>query len=277
MPATSSVFSLLSAATLLLPLAAAADTPRAAAPSPDCMDARQIQQIHAVGAREVGVALADGSRFRLEMATACPLLEQPSASLRLLAREGWACPGQPVFIADSVSGEACAVDTLAGTDSREFARLARESDAETRLATIEVRGRAPRGFRGSFDYCFNSGQMRSWHEDRDGLVVEVRPRRSGGNQFYRVELDRTCTELGQSSTVVLRSGAGNGLICGHASDEVLFRVEPVLGALDGFFTRAKDPFADGLSLSGSAGASSTRGMPVQSRCRIREVYPLASR
>ncbi|MCG6116595.1 MAG: hypothetical protein MEQ07_00100 [Aquimonas sp.] len=241
------------------------------------MDARQILQIHAVGAREMQVALADGSRFRLDLAAACPLIGKPSESLQLLAREGWACPGQTVLITDAASGEACAVDAVAQVDSREFARLARESDIETRLATIEVQGTAPRGFRGSFDYCFNSGQMRSWHEDREGLVVEVRPRRSGGNQFYRVELDSACTELRHNATLALRSGAGNGLICGHAADEVVFQVEPVLGALDGFFTRAKEPFPDELSLVGSVGGSALRASPVDARCRIREVYPLASR
>lgn len=264
-------------AALLLPLAAAAELPRSPAPAPECMDARQVTHIHPVDAREVGVGLADGSRFRLDLAEGCPALERSSDSLQLLAREGWACPGQPVFIADTATGTACAVQSIDSVDSREFARLARLSGEENRLATIEVLGKAPRGFRGSYDYCFQSSQMRSWHEDSEGLVVEVRPRRSGGNQFYRVQLDSACTEIRQNNTLALRSGAGNGLICGHATDEVVFQVEPMLGALDGFYTRAKEPFPDELNLIGSVGGSTLRALPVDARCRIREVYPLASR
>lgn len=53
--------------------------------------------------------------------------------------------------------------------------------------------------------------MRSWPEDDEGLIVEMSPKRAGGNR----------PELAESQQIELRSGLGLGVACGNAGDHVV--------------------------------------------------------
>ncbi|SDD36530.1 DUF6491 family protein [Aquimonas voraii] len=227
---------------------ALADAPRAPAPTPDCLDARQVDRLYPVSPWQLAVVQADGRRFRVELDSACPVVLEDAAKLSLLSQEGWACGGPREFIVDANTGTACAIAALAPADAREFAALLREAGQgdDVRLAPLEVKAKAPRGFRGSHDHCFAARHVRGWSESGEALEVEVAARRSGGNLRYRVELDETCPDLGRAITVAFRSGTDNGVICGHAGD----RVELMdVGLI---------PVA-----------------PLGSRCAIREVFPIA--
>jgi hypothetical protein len=237
---------------------------RSAAPQADCMDARIAERVYVVSPWQLVVALQDDQRFRIELGEACPAVTQPDVKIQLLAPDGWACGAGDEVVqvsgADTAGSAVCSVAALAPVDRREFARLAREAsrngsagDAVT-LAPVEVVARRPRGFRGTTDFCFASRHVRGWHEDGDGLVVDVSPLRSGGNTRYRIELASSCIELGAAEDIVLRSGVGNGLICGHTGDQVVAQARPVTGAL--------------VSMLDSVPATQASG------CQIREVYPL---
>lgn len=240
---------------LSLPLALAlaagavhADAPRSAAPSPDCLDARQIDRVYPVSAWQLAVAQTDGRRFRVELASACAVAVDPGAQLSLLSQDGWACGSEREYVVDANTGVACAIATLAPADEREFAALLRDAgrgDA-SQLAAVEVRAKTPRGFRGSHDHCFAARHVRAWSESGESLEVEVAPRRSGGNARYRIELGEVCPDLGRAISVGFRSGTDNGVICGNAGD----RIELV------------DVGRIGTSTLGS-------------RCPIREVFPVA--
>lgn len=258
----------LSSGVLLCVLAAvslsAAASDRAPAPHPECMDARIAQRMYAVSPWQLVVALQDGQRFRIELGEACPAVTQTDVAMKLLAQDGWACGVGNEFVEvsgrDGTGSTLCTVAALARVDGREFARLAREASRHAgqtdviELAVVEVVGQRPRGFRGTTDFCFASRHVRGWHEDGDGLIVEVSPRRSGGNARYRVELASSCIELGTAEDIVLRSGVGNGLICGNTGDQVVAQARPVTGAL--------------VSMLDSVPAGQASG------CQIREVYPL---
>jgi hypothetical protein len=225
-----------------------ADAPRPAAPSPDCLDARQVDRVYPVSAWQLAVAQADGRRFRVELASACPATVDPRAQLSLLSQDGWACGGDREFVVDATTGTACAVAALAPADEREFAALLRDAgrDPINRLAAVEVQAAAPRAFRGSHDHCFAIRHVRAWSESGESLEVEVAPRRSGGNARYRIELGEVCPDLGRAISVGFRSGTDNGVICGNAGD----RIELV-----------------------DVGRIGTSGLG--SRCPIREVFPVA--
>jgi hypothetical protein len=241
----------------------AAASDRAPPPNSDCMDARIAERMYAVSPWQLVVALRDGQRFRIELGEACPAVTRIDAHMKLLAEQGWACGSGNEFVevTDKTAGSAlCTVAALAPVDSREFARLAREAsfgngriDA-VELAPVEVVAQRPRGFRGTTDFCFATRHVRGWHEDGGGLVVDVSPLRSGGNTRYRVELASSCIELGVSDEIVLRSGVGNGLICGHTGDQVVAQARPVTGAL--------------VSMLDSEPPTRASG------CQIREVYPM---
>jgi hypothetical protein len=222
---------------------------RSPAPSPDCLDARLVEALHAPSAWQLAVALSNGQRFRVELADACEAVLEAGAQPTLLAREGWAC-GEGAFLKVEPSGQTCPIAALAPVEPREFARLAREAAARA-LPTVEVEGQGRRGFGGSADFCFASRHLRAWSEVDGGLVVETSMRRSAGRSVYRVELDGSCPDLGRFENIDFASGANNGLICGNAGDTVII---------------LPDARAD---LGGMAASR------LGSRCPIREVYPLA--
>lgn len=225
-----------------------ADAPRPAAPSPDCLDARQVDRVFPVSAWQLAIVQADGRRFRVELDAACPAVLNDDARLSLLSNEGWACGGAREFVVDASSGASCTIAALAPADEREFAALLRDAGRRDsdRLAAVEVRASAPRAFRGTHDHCFAARHVRAWSESGDALEVEVSGPRSGGNSRYRIELGEVCPDLGRAVTVGFRSGTDNGVICGNVGD----RVELLDVGL----------------------------MPVTalgSRCSIREVFPIA--
>ncbi|MBE5314287.1 MAG: hypothetical protein H4O13_02675 [Xanthomonadales bacterium] len=225
-----------------------AAAPRPAAPSPDCLDARQVDRVFPVSAWQLAIVQADGRRFRVELDAACPAVLSDDARLSLLSNEGWACGGAREFVVDASSGTRCGIAALAPADEREFAALLRDAGRRDsdRLAAVEVRASAPRAFRGTHDHCFAARHVRAWSESGDALEVEVSAPRSGGNSRYRIELGEVCPDLGRAVSVGFRSGTDNGVICGNVGD----RVELIDVGL----------------------------MPVTalgSRCSIREVFPIA--
>lgn len=237
---------------------ARADTARSAPPSPDCLDARQIDRVYPVSAWQLAVAQDDGRRFRVELDQACPVVRSADAELNLLSQDGWACGGEREYVVDARSGEACRIAALAPADEREFAALLRDAgrDRAGRLAAVEVKASLPRAFRGTHDHCFGAQHVRAWAELDDALEVVVSPRRSGGNTKYRVELSETCPDLGRALALVFHSGANNGVVCGNVGDRV-----QLLTHRDG--DRAGEDIA-GIRL--------TR---IGSNCSIREVFPIA--
>jgi hypothetical protein len=203
---------------LLLAIALPATAQTRAPPSPDCLDARRMQEVRQAGPRTLTVLSDDDRRFRLELAGDCPLA---SDGATLLAREGWVC-GQPREFVRS-GEQLCPIAGLQAIDAREYAALARASDQAgiATLDAVQVRAERRRGFAGSDSYCFNPRYLRAWSEDSEGLLVEVSPRRAGGNRYYRVELAQSCPDLYSAPAVSFHSGVGIGLICGNPGDQVL--------------------------------------------------------
>lgn len=225
-----------------------AETARLAPPSPDCLDARQVDRVYPVSAWQLAVAQDDGRRFRVELDQACPVVRSAEAELSLLSQDGWACGGEREYVVDARSGQACRIAALAPADEREFAALLRDAgrDRAGQLAAVEVKASLPRAFRGTHDHCFAARHVRAWSESGEALEVEVSARRSGGNTRYRVELGEVCPDLGRAISVGFRSGTDNGVICGNVGD----RVELMDVGL--------------IPVS-----------PLGSRCSIREVFPIA--
>lgn len=163
----------------------------------------------------------DGGRFRIQLGGDCPQAGEPGA--QLLAREGWVCGGAQEYVR---TGEVlCPVTGVTRIDARAYATLARAAslvgaDVAT-LETVEVREARRRGFGGSYSYCFSPRHLRAWSEDPQGLLVELSPRHSGGNRFYRIELAGSCPELDSAPAIEFRSGMGIGLICGNPGDQIV--------------------------------------------------------
>lgn len=236
---------------LVLCVAAAfarAEDTRTAPPSPECMDARQIDRVYPVSAWQLALAQSDGRRFRVELDQACPVVLDPDARLSLLAQDGWACGGARAYVVDARNGEACAIAALAPADEREFAALLRDAGRVKagQLPAVEVLAKVPRAFRGTHDHCFAARHVRAWSESGEALEVEVSAPRSGGNRRYRVELGEVCPDLGRAVTVGFRAGTGNGVICGNVGDRVELLDVGLIPAT-----------------------------PLGSRCAIREVFPIA--
>jgi hypothetical protein len=227
---------------------AIADAPRAPAPSSDCLDARQVDRVYPVSAWQLAVAQADGRRFRVELASACPAVLADEARLSVMSEEGWACGRLREYVVDARSGAVCSIAALAPADAREFAGLLRDArpDDSGRLAAVEVKAQRPRAFRGTYDHCFAIRDVRAWSESDEALEVVVSGRRSGGNTRYRIELGEVCPDLGRAVRVGFRSGAENGVICGNAGDRVELLDVGIIPVT-----------------------------PLGSRCSIREVFPIA--
>lgn len=243
------VFSLVGLMVLACPLAA-----RPPAPGAQCLDARDLREMHQPLPGILAVIDHRGDRYRLDLATDCPVV--PGAT-SLLAPHGWVCGLAGEFVR---AGEReCGIQRVTVIDAKAYAALAvasqRDADGMPRLATVRVTAEKRRGFLGSPSYCFAPAHMRGWSVDRLGIVVEMSPRRAGGNRWYRVELAGSCVELNTASRVLIESGVGNGLVCGNAGDRVVNAPEP-LGAF-------AEPFAGRLR-----GRGETFGCPVTA------VYPI---
>lgn len=210
-------------ATAMAVVPASAQT-RSPPPSPDCLDARRMREVRQAYPRVLTVLTDDDRRFRVDLEDDCPLGETGDATL--LAREGWVCGQAREFV--RAGGQLCPIGGLQTIDAREYAALARAGDRDAGIATldtVQVRAERRKGFAGSYSYCFNPRYMRAWSEDNEGLLVEMSPRRAGGNRYYRVELGQSCPDLYSAPAVSFRSGVGIGLICGNPGDQVVAQTE----------------------------------------------------
>lgn len=232
-------------------------------PAPGCLDARQMDEVRQVSPALLAVQGRDGQRFRIDLADGCPGASQAQAVL--LAREGWVCGSGREYV--RIGDATCAVAAIATVDAREYAALARASqvgdDGVITLDTVQVRAPRRHGFAGSSSFCFNPRYLRAWSEDRQGMLVELSPKRSGGHRYYRVELAQSCPDLDSAPAITFRSGVGIGLICGNPGDRVV----------------AQDSGGNSVFDSGNADALipgderrwSRRGIRIQ--CTVSAVYP----
>jgi hypothetical protein len=229
------------------------------APQPHCMDARRVQEAFQAGLRTFAIALDDGGRFELALAADCPQAPGHDGGAQVLAPAGWVCSDGSAHIRRGT--QACPVATVESIDARRYAALVRQSrydpEGVRTLDTVTVRGERRHGFVGSPNACFSARHLRGWAEDGDGLIVEVSPRHSGGNRYYRVELVHSCPSLTSSPGIVLRSGFGIGAICGNPGDRIELAPDGAPGAAAGFMAGIR-----GRQVMGRTG------------CPIRAVYPI---
>lgn len=241
---------------LLVPAAAASSSDvQAPPPAPHCFSARDVRDVRQSDPQTLALRLGDGAMYRLELADSCPDAIR-AQHLQLTSRQGWIC-GSNEEILDT--GERrCAIAGLARIDAREYAEHAKRSDQQYRnvatFETLEVRGKRRRGFGGTTDYCLDARYMRGWNEDKGSLIVEMSPKRSGGNRYYRVELGGSCSEMSTSSHMQLVSGVGTTAICGNIGDRAVFTRDENIG---------------GVLRPRTEGA-----LAAQYGCTIRLVYPL---
>ncbi|WP_311239363.1 MULTISPECIES: hypothetical protein [unclassified Xanthomonas] len=198
---------------------ASAQPTRPAPPSADCLDARQVTELHQADARTLAVAQHDGRLFRLQLAQDCPQLAA-QADANLLAPHGWVCNGAQAYV--SAGQQRCAISQVTTLSARDYAGIARQRDRDgvPTLEGVSVREARRRNFAGSSSYCFNPSMLRAWSEDAQGLVVEVSPRHPGEHRHYRVELMDSCRELSGAPPIRFVSGMGLNAICGNPGDKV---------------------------------------------------------
>ncbi|GAB6194750.1 DUF6491 family protein [Lysobacter xanthus] len=244
---------------LALPLLAAAlatAPAREPAPGPGCFDAREVAEVVQADDYTLGVRLRDESRFRIDLASRCAAVDDAPA--RLVSPGGWIC-GRPGVEAVQVGERICRVAQARAIDPRGFAALAMARPKATReLDRIEVVGTRRRGFTGSPAYCVDTQHLRGWHEDGDGIIVEVGRVHSGGNRFYRLELGGSCQTLASSAHLVLQSGVGQSTVCGYPGDRALIRSEVALGGYEGDIYR---PISE-------------RSLVTREGCPVTAVYPI---
>jgi Family of unknown function (DUF6491) len=244
---------------IIVPLFSAAILPAAATqpspPAPHCFSAREIREVRQSDPQTFAIRLNDESRYRLELADACPdaLYED---RLRVVSRHGWICGGNDEMVE---SGKRqCAVSGMGKIDARQYAELALASDRNRpsqALERIEVRAKRGRGFGGTTAYCFDTRHLRGWREDGNDIVVEVSPKRSNGHRYYRVEFDGSCPEMVSMDTLQLDSPSGGTAFCGNAGDRALFSRSS--GSEEGFARRLIE-----RGLAASAGCSASRVYPM---------------
>jgi len=205
-------------------------------PAPDCLDARNVQQVEQDTPGAIAVVDSTGRAFRIEFTAACPGINEAD-TLRLEAPRGWACgqPGERVV----VDGRSCAVSTVTSIDARSFATIARESSRQYAATlpgvTVTAKGRGRRSsdarhtFQTSSAVCFATRNVRGWSESPEGVVVETNPRRNGGHRYYHVELASSCSILAGATDVEFQSGLQNGLICGNPRDRIVLMPSGIEG------------------------------------------------
>ncbi|MGQ0799447.1 MAG: hypothetical protein ACT4NL_04950 [Pseudomarimonas sp.] len=212
----------------MLALLTAPAVARQPAPAADCFDARQMEEAMLATPRRLAIALADGGRFSVDLAADCPAAIGAGGEFEVKAPHGWACSDARAHVA-AADGFSCPITRVAGIDSKGYAELALAARAlrvsgvlpsPPTLSTVEVQGVRARGFRGSTNFCVASRHVRNWSTDNEGLIIEVAPRRAAGNRYYRVELHGPCHMLDRSPGIVLRSGVGNGVVCGYPGDKI---------------------------------------------------------
>lgn len=241
---------------LLLLASTVAAHARPPAPASHCMDARELQEMRQSSPRTLAIIDRHGGRHRIDLAQDCAAV----GTTTLVAPHGWVCGGVPGESLRTANHQ-CAIAGVSALDAKGYAALAmashRDADGVLELAAVQVKAEKRRGFGGSASYCFAPQHMRAWSQDKDGIVIEMSPRRAGGNRWYRVELGTSCVELGTAMRIDIRSGSGNGLVCGNAGDRV---------------TNAPQPLPD----MAEAFAGRLRGMGETFGCPIAAVYPIES-
>lgn len=256
---------------LLCGLSAAAATPptaespadRGAPPAPHCFDARDVIEARQSDERTLAVRLRDESRYRVELADACPdaLFAERA---RLVSPQGWICGSNDEHV--EADGRRCALSGLARIDAREFAdhalrsrRAVPRSDA-AEMETIRVTARRGRGFGGTTAFCLDTRHMRGWSEDGNDLIVEVSPMRSGGHRYYRVEFAGGCTEMIAMDILQLDSPIGGSAFCGNPGDRALF-------------SRSSGGAGGGLGAGFSRRITET-SLAAKAGCAVSRVYPI---
>jgi hypothetical protein len=231
------------------------------APTPQCMDARRMQEVFQASPRVLAIALDDGGRYRLDLARDCPGALDGDGHAQVLAPAGWVCNDGAARVRSDA--QECPVAAVTPVDARLYAGLIRQShrdaDGVRTLGTVTVKGERRHGFVASPNYCFSARHLRSWTEDGDGLIVEVSPKRSAGHRYYRVELVHSCAALTSSPGIQLRSGFGSGVICGNPGDRVEVVPDNAPGQAAGFMASIRGRQTSGFALMD---------------CPINAVYPI---
>lgn len=247
-------------------------------PAPHCLDARTVREVFQADERTLAVATGAGLRYRVGLGSDCPV---EGRSARMLAEAGWVCGAGNEFVA--VGETLCPVTVVARIGPAEYAAHARasytSSDGTVTLPAVTVQGERRRGFAASANYCLDPRQVRGWSERPDGLLVEVNPRRSGGNRFYRVELARSCPQLEGGSAMTMRSGMGIGIVCGNPGDMVVSGTR-MAGAPAGTAGRLQSGFEPLGVFAGRhpdtqmTGTDRLQALGARFGCPISAVYPV---
>jgi hypothetical protein len=231
---------------------------RPPAPSPHCFDARDVREAVQSDPQTIALRLGDESRYRLELAEACPGALRRDR-VKIASRHGWVCGSNEEQV--TTGDRRCALSGIAKIDARQFAELALRSKRPVAdggdLETIEVRSKRRHGFGGTTAYCLDARHMRGWREDGSDIIVEMSPRRSGGHRYYRVELASSCGERTSASALHLESPTGGTAICGNPGDRAMFSVA-----------------SGGASAPGTLATRFAGSLAAQAGCAIKQVYPI---
>jgi len=104
------------------------------------------------------------------------------------------------------------------------ARKARLQHVAT-LKPIEVRAQHWRNIRGTTDHCVDARFLRGWTWGKEGLVIEVAPRRHSGHRYYKVETVDDCRDLASADTIRLTARSGDAAVCGRPGDKLMMKDE----------------------------------------------------
>jgi hypothetical protein len=237
---------------------AGSSSARPPAPSPHCFDARDVREAVQSDPQTIALRLGDESRYRLELAEACPGALRRDR-VKIASRHGWVCGSNEEHV--TAGDRRCALSGIAKIDARQFAELALRSKRPEAdggdLETIEVRSKRRQGFGGTTAYCFDARHMRGWREDGSDIVVELSPKRSGGHRYYRVELASSCGETTSANALRLESPTGGTAICGNPGDRAMFSVT-----------------SGGASATGTLATRFAGSLAAQAGCAIKQVYPI---
>lgn len=96
-----------------------------------------------------------------------------------------------------------------------------QAEPTVTLDRVETRGHHWRDIRGTTEYCVDARFLRGWSQDREGLLVEVAPRRHAGHRYYQVETVENCSDLASAHSIRLVSRSGGAAVCGHPGDKVV--------------------------------------------------------
>lgn len=227
------------------------------APADHCIDGRAISEAYQVDDRTIVLRGEDGRRHSLTLDIDCPAIFGEH-DIQITGWQGWICGASGEAIRSDA--RSCPILATRVIDSRDYAAALQKVNADMRtLAPVVVKAKRRRGFIGTADYCVANRWLRSWYESGEGLFVEVSPRRSGGNRYYRIETHGNCGNQYNAESLSLMSAMGLGVVCGNAGDHVVFGRES-RGALTG---------------QALLGSPLPRAMPaIEPRCEISRVYPV---